>query len=75
MSAPNPSSTQTKSIPETKNKCPQHVLDAIRNVVNTEEIVKQGVPKDFQIIVRPLLKSVYDYTLKLHHIAESISLE
>lgn len=35
--------------------------------------MKHGVPNDFQIIVKPLLKSIYDTTLKLHRIIESIT--
>lgn len=41
------SSLSTKPLLEIENKCPQQALDVIRNTVNTEEIVKQGVPKDF----------------------------
>lgn len=59
------------TIDPAKNQCPQAVLEAINNARNIEEIVRQRCPKDFQILVRPLLKTTYENTMKLHHILES----
>ncbi|RKF63918.1 hypothetical protein OnM2_022105 [Erysiphe neolycopersici] len=69
----NPKPNSNSDSDASKIRCPPQVLEAIKNFSTIDETLKQGVPKDFQIIVRPRLKTTYDYTLKLHYISESIT--